>query len=69
MCDKNIKTVHHVYQWYAFVLLPSLDCLDTLDDDDEVVFLSLVVDGRDSAVRTSHCDRNSRVEWGNIFEV
>src|SRR5579871_3832171 len=27
MCDKDIKAAHHVYQWYALILLPSLDCL------------------------------------------
>jgi hypothetical protein len=67
MCDENIKTVHHIYQRYALVLLPSLDCLRTLDNDDEVVVLPLVMDVRDSAVRTSHGDRNSRIEWRNIF--
>lgn len=54
MGDKNIKTVHHIYQRYALVLPPSLDCLGTLDNDDEVVFLALVMDVGVSAVCTSH---------------
>lgn len=54
MRDKNIKTVHHVYQRCAFVLPPSLDRLAALDNDDEVIVLALVMNVCDSAVRTSH---------------
>lgn len=69
MCDKDIKTVYHVYQWYALVFLPSPHCLDTFSDDDEVVVLALVMDVRDSAIGTSHCEYDSRSNWGNTFEI
>jgi len=63
--DKNIKAVHHVHQRYALIALPSLDRPCTLDNDDEVVVLALVVNTGNFAVRTSHCGCNTRAERGN----
>lgn len=55
--DEDLPAVHDLCQRDGAVLLPVLDGLLGVDEDDKVVLLALVVDlGLNSLAAGSHCD-------------
>jgi hypothetical protein len=54
MCDEDVEAVDHVNEWRRLVFLPLLHSLSRLDDDDEIILLTLEVDLGDASV-SAHC--------------
>lgn len=54
MCNEDLPAAHDLCKGNARVLLPVLDCLHALDEDDEVVAGALEVDLGLSLVSAGH---------------
>lgn len=55
MGDKDLPAADDLSERNALVVLPVLDGLDVVDEDDEVLLLALVVDLGLGVVAASHC--------------
>ena len=54
MCDEDLEAAHHLSQGDRAIALPILDGLGIVDEDDEVLVFTLVVDLRLGCVTARH---------------